>query len=460
MISLSKRSLSRALFGTLLLALAVAGPSCRKAQRPRNVIWILVDTLRADHLSLNGYPRRTSPALEGLARESVQFPNARSQASCTYPSVNSMLTSRWPNRFLGQPGDAFGIPAEVPTIAEVLRRQGYRTVAVSASAVVRDSPTRFNPTGGFGGGFDSFHEECLWRSAGCVNRSTLPLLEKGEKPFFLYLHYIDPHGPYDPPQGYRRQFMQGTSDKPFIRRGDPNPIGAWLYAGKPDPGVTPEDLQVLVGLYDDEIGYFDGRLAELLDALRKRGLLDESILVFSADHGEEFLEHHHIKHCRTLFDSSIHTPLLIRVPGLPPRTVDAPVSNVDLAPTILDLLGLDATPLQAVGRSLRPLLEGRKDDPKAGPRLQFASIGALRSVSDGRYKLIQDLGAGTSALFDLQADPGETTDILRQERRTFHRLREALGFWLQQNEGGEVAGMSLRQAAEAEKKLRSLGYLE
>jgi arylsulfatase A-like enzyme len=457
----ASKNRTRPLLVLLLAALALASPGCRKApHRPRNVIWILVDTLRADHLSLYGYPRRTSPALDDLASEAVTFRNARSQASCTYPSVNSMLTSRWPNQFFGQPGNAMGIPAQVPTLAEVMRRQGYRTIAVSASPVVRNTPTRFNPAGGFAGGFDIFDERCLWQGAECVNRAALPRLKREDKPFFLYLHYIDPHGPYDPPKGYQRQFAPGKSGKPFIQRGDPNPIGAWLYGGSPDPHVTPEDLRVLVAKYDDEIAYFDAQLKELLAALRDRGLLDDSILVFSADHGEEFLEHQHIKHCRSLFDASIHTPILIRVPGLPPRTLDAPVSNVDLAPTVLDFLGLDATALQAVGRTLRPLVEGRKEDPKLPPRLQFSSIGALRSVSDGRYKLIQDLAGGTSVLYDLQADPDETTDVLQQERPTFHRLREALGQWLQQTEGSDAAGKSLKQAEEAEAKLRSLGYLE
>ncbi len=453
----------RALLSILLAVVALAGTSCRREPKyPRNVIWILVDTLRADHLSLYGYKRSTSPTLDALARESVTFTQARSQASCTYPSVNSMLTSHWPHQFMGQPGNALGIPAGVPTLAEVLRRQGYRTMAISSSPVVRDTPSRFNPTGGFGRGFDVFHEACVWKAARCVNRALEPQLRRGKKPFFLYVHYLDPHGPYEPPNGYRRRFEQGPKpDKLFIRKGDPNPIAAWLYAGKPNPHATPEDLQYLVDLYDDEIAYFDGRLAEILDSLRKSGLLDESILIFSADHGEEFLEHNHVKHCRTLFDTSIHTPLLVRVPGLPPRTLDAPVSNVDLAPTLLDLLDLDAKPLQAVGRSLRPLLEEGKDDPKAPPRLQFAIAGPLRSVSDGRYKLIQDLGdKGSSVLYDLQADPGETTDVLRQQRQAFFRLRKALGAWLQQTEGNMAAGLSLKQANEAEQKLRSLGYLE
>jgi arylsulfatase A-like enzyme len=454
---------SRALFGALLLALAVAAPACHRGPQPhgpRNVLWIVVDTLRADHLSLYGYPRPTSPALGAFARQAATFRNARSQASCTFPSVNSMLTSQWPNRFLGQPGDAFGIPAEVPTLAELLKRHGYRTLAVSASAVVRKSPTRFNPTGGFARGFDTFQEDCLWKSADCVNRQARPLLRRGDRPFFLYLHYVDPHGPYDPPPGYERQFARGTSDKPFINQGDPNPIGAWLYAGAPDPKLTPGDVQHLVDLYDDEIRFFDGELAELLQVLETRGLLDDTLIVFAADHGEEFLEHHHIKHCRTLFEASIHTPLVIEVPGLPARDVGEAVENLDIAPTILDLLGIDPAPLHLEGRSLRPLLEGKPSGTDATTSLQFSSQGSLRAVADGQFKLIQDFANGTFTLYDLKADPGETTDVLRRERRTFHRLRETLGAWLAKTEGAGVAGISLRQATEAEKKLQSLGYLE
>jgi len=451
---------TRLLVVALLLVVVWIGPACNSKSRPRNVLWIVVDTLRADHLGLNGYSQPTSPTLDAFSRGAAVFRNARSQASCTYPSINSMLTSRWPNRFMGQPGNSFGIPEGVPTIAEAFRRKGYRTVAISASAVVRATPSRFNPTGGFGRGFDEFHEDCVWRPAECVNKSLLPLLKRGEAPFFLYAHYIDPHGPYSPPKSYRRQFSRGGAEKPFIQRGDPNPIGAWLYSGQPDPHVTPEDLKYLASLYDDEIAYFDGRLAELLRAMKERGLLDDTVIVFSADHGEEFLEHGDIKHCRNLFDTSVRVPLMIKVPGLPPRSLDQPVSNVDIVPTLLDLLGIDPAPFAPVGRSLLPLIEGRREDPGAPARLQFGNIGALRSASDGRYKLIQDLGADTSALYDLKVDPGETKDVLTRERRAYHRLQSALSDWIQRVEGAGAADLSLRQAAEAEKKLRALGYLE
>ena len=311
----------------LLLLLLVVGCSRGAAPRPRNVIFILVDTLRADHLPFQGYGRDTSPNLSALARDSLLFSAARSQASCTFPSVNSILTSRSPAVFLGQPGGAMGLPAGTPGLAELLRARGFHTVAVSASPVVRKSPTRFNPAGGFARGFEVFDEECLWRKADCVTRRAREHLHRDARPLLLYLHFMDPHGPYAPPPGYRRRFALAHPDKEFIRRGDPNPIANWLYKGAPDPGVTRADLSYLVDLYDDDIAFFDGQLARLLGDIRAAGLGGESILVFASDHGEEFLEHGHMKHCHTLFDTSVHTPLLLRIPGLGGRTVAAPGSQ-------------------------------------------------------------------------------------------------------------------------------------
>jgi arylsulfatase A-like enzyme len=433
--------------------------------RPRNVILILVDTLRADHLGVYGYGRDTSPNLDALAREATLFEDARSQASCTFPSVNSLLTSRYPAVFLGQPDKSMGIPQGVPPLAEILRGRGFRTAAVSASPVVRKSPSRFNPAGGYDRGFERFHEDCLWKSAECVNRAALEQLNAlntdDGRPFFLYLHYMDPHGPYAPPAGFARRYAtpeNGEPEKEFIRAGNPNPIGDMLYKGAPDPGVTPADLQHLVDLYDDEIAYFDTQLAELIAELREAGRLEDTLLVLASDHGEEFLEHGHIKHCRTLFDTSIRVPLLLRVPGLGASAVPHPVENVDVVPTLLDYLGVDTAGLTLEGESLRPLIEGEAPAPENGR--QLASQGPWRSIADDRFKLIHDLARGRFALYDLTADPGETTDVLRRERRSFHELHEALTAWIARTEGDAAAGESLRQAEEAEKRLRALGYLE
>ena len=420
--------------------------------RPRNVIFILVDTLRADRLGSYGYGRSTSPNVDAFAHESVRFANARSQAPCTFPSVNSMLTSRWPGAFLSQPDGAVGIPEGIPSLAEILHARGFRTVAVSASAVVRRSPSRYNPLGGFGRGCEVFDEECVWKSAGCVNRRALPHLGRGDRPLFLYLHYLDPHGPYQPPAHYHRRFARGRPDKLWVRIGDVNPVADWLYSGKQNPGFTATDLRYLSDLYDDEIAFFDESFAELLAALNTSGLLDDSIVVFAADHGEDFLEHGHVKHCRTLFDTSLRVPLLIHVPGLDARTVTSPVQNLDLVPTLLDLLGLDASPYPFDGRTLRPLLEGKR----APAPLQHALMGTLRSAADGHYKLITDLATNTYALYDLAADPGETKNLLTLHRRTFIHLHQALDVWLAANEGPE----GLRRSRKAEERLRALGYIQ
>ncbi len=445
----------------VLLLTAGCGPG-----RPRHLILVMVDTLRADHLGAYGYGRPTSPAFDALARSAVRFADARSQSSCTFPSVNSLLTSRSPEAFLDQPGKGMGIPPGVPALAEILAARGFRTVAVSASPIVRRSPSRFNPSGGFGRGFEVFDESCLWQPAACVNAHALPHLRDDGRPLFLYLHYMDPHGPYAPPAGYRRRFAiarGGWPDKDFIRRGDPNPIARFLYSGGPDPGATPADVRYLADLYDDEIGYFDGRLAELLAALDRSGLAREAMLVVAADHGEEFMEHGHVKHCRTVFDSSIRTPLLLRVPGVAPAVLRARAQNLDVVPTVLDYLGIDgigASGLRFEGRSLRPAVEGKKGKEGGNP-YQWSAQGSLRAATDGRLKLVEDLATGEVRLYDLAADPGETRDLLATrgavDRRALAALRAALARHLAELGG---ARKGVRASEEAERRLRSLGYLE
>jgi arylsulfatase A-like enzyme len=448
------------------------------ASRPlaRNLIFILVDTLRADHLPLYGYRRDTSPNLSRLAGESLVLLNTRSQASCTFPSVNSILTSRSPAEFLGQPDGNIGLPAGIPGLAEILRARGFHTVAVSASPIVRRSPGRFNPHGGFGRGFDTFEEDCVWKGADCVTSQALPHLRRDARPLFLYLHYLDPHGPYAPPAAHRRRFALGHPAKAFIRDGDPLPIGRWLYENGPNPGVTAADLGFLADLYDEKIAFFDDQLGRLVAELRRSGLLKDSIVVLAADHGEEFLEHGDIKHCRNLFDTTIRTPLLLRVPGAAPRRVSDPVENLDIVPTVLDLLGVTvdgggsrgASPaagggrsagapahVQFEGRSLRPLIEGLP--LRLG--YQRASQGSLHSVADGRFKLVQNLGTQHFALYDLAADPGERRDVSTARRRDFARLRALLEAWLARTEGRPGKG-GPEQAAEAARRLRSVGYLE
>ncbi|HET9766812.1 MAG TPA: sulfatase [Thermoanaerobaculia bacterium] len=448
---------------TIAAVLAVGGCE-RRPEQPRNVVVLLVDTLRADHLSLYGYRRPTSPALDRLAAEATVFDRARAQATCTFPSVNSILTSRYPSAFLGQPGSAIGIPADIPTLAQMLRARGFRTGAVSASSVVRATRSRRNPTGGYGAGFEVFDESCEGRAAGCVTRRGRELAARFGEPFFLYLHFMEPHAPYEPPRPYRRQFAAARLPAPrFVRRGDPTPIQRMLYSDGPKVTLDSGSVGHLVDLYDDEVRYWDEEAAVFVDGLRRHGLLDRTLLVVLADHGEDLLDHGHWGHCRSLFTSTTWTPLLLRGPAVARgRRVRAVVQNLDVVPTVLDLLRLPA-PAGLEGRSLRPLLAGEGEvspaaaTPGGRRRFAFSSIGTLRSVDDGSFTLITDLRSNEVRLFGA-ADPAQQTDLAAARPQEAARLRTILDVWMRRVEGERKA--SATAGEESLQRLRALGYLE
>ena len=444
----------------LVLAASAATVACAPAERtgPWNVVVLLVDTLRADHLSLHGYGRPTSPVLERLARESIVFEHARSQAGCTFPSVASLLTSRPAGEIMaGIERHGMAVPDAWPYLPAILRGHGYATAAVSASIIVRDTPSEINRQGGYGRGFDRFDEECLDRSASCVNARAIPLLDELPEPFFLYLHYLDPHAPYRPPRWHPRRLALGRPDRSWVRQGQPDRIFRKLYEGEPDIPFSRADLAHFVALYDEEVLFFDTRLGELLGELRGRGLLERTLLVLLSDHGEELLDHGHFGHCRNLaYETLLRTPLVIRLPGGGSAgRLAGPVDNLDVVPTLLDYLGIDPGSAAFAGRTLRPWMEG--GGPPA-PRHHFALQGTVRSATDGRWKLLVDLASGEMSLYDLAADPGERRDRAERRPEEVRRLREALLRWVAATEGGETAE-SVRRAREHQRELEALGYL-
>lgn len=475
-----------AALGLLLIACGGPGPDPFPPHRLRNVILLLPDTLRADHLGTYGYERDTSPELDALARRGVVFERAVSQASCTFPSVNSLLTSRYPQAFLGRPAGEMGLPEGIPGLAEILDARGYDTVAISASPIVRKTPGKHNPNGGFGRGFDVFDESCEWGPSACVHARALEALDalghhRGgeatgdsgdpqageERPFFLYLHYMDPHDPYWRPPELKGRFAGPyEGEHAFIPEGDPNPIGEMLYDDGPELELTDEDLRHLVAAYDEAIAYFDGQLALLLGELEARGLLEDTLLAVVSDHGEEFLEHGHIKHCRTVYDTEIKTPLILVGPGLGSGRVAPVVENLDLVPTVLDYLGIEpeaGTPeTEMVGTSLRPLIESlgvesSQPPPGEGFGQGFSWQATKRSLTEERFKLIVHVD-GRFELYDLATDPAETRDILKEERRTFAGLRGDLVGWMRRMEPG-LFGVGPRVGEDFEAKMKSLGYL-
>lgn len=446
---------------TLILLLSAAGclPQPAETPPPRNVILLLPDTLRADHVSTYGYERETTPTLDALGARGVVFENAVSQASCTFPSVNSILTSRYPLTFLGRPAGEMSIPESVPSLAAILDAAGYDTVAVSASPIVRNTPSNFNLQGGFGRGFDVFDESCMWAAASCLHEKALAHLPSGENPFFLYLHYMDPHDPYWRPPAFRGRFAGAyRGEHEFIAKGEPNAIGEMLYDNGPKLEITEDDIRHLIALYDEAIAYFDTEVAAFLAELERRGLMEDTLVAVVSDHGEEFLEHGHIKHCRTLFDTEIKTPFLLAGPGIAGgRRIPQVVENVDLVPTLLDYLRVPLPDAPMDGVSLRPLIEGNGKAPEGFDGRAFSWQATTRALTEERHKLLYFLG-GRFELYDLRDDPEELHDALTEHRREYSRLREELAEWMKATEPGRF-GDGPKVGEEFEQQMKSLGYL-
>jgi arylsulfatase A-like enzyme len=375
----------------------------RGASRRPNVLFILVDTLRRDRLTPYGYRRDTSPEIARLiAAPGAVVEEAYSQAPWTLPSVVSLLTGRYPGELLGENLSSYGIPDRVTSLPERLAALGYETGAFIGNPSLHAGA-------GFERGFGTFFAppgevEWMRRHADLVNAHALPWLAAhagGERPFFAYVHYIDPHDPYESPEVVDNQ-------SPFLP-GYTGPVtGVWvhgIYTGRlalPDP---PRDIEHLSALYDSEVHYVDGRIGELLAAIPPEVLAD-TLVVLTADHGEELHDHGGWKHGQTLYEEQIHVPLLLRWDGRIPAGQRLPgtVRLLDLAPTIMAAAGGRPDPRWS-GVDLLPALTGKGPLPERPAISQHLASGPLRAAAvSGRRKLILfDREAPFTPEDDLQA---------------------------------------------------------
>lgn len=309
----------------------------------RNIVLLTLDAVRADHLSSYGYDRETTPFLDGLAAENARFAATYSASSHTREAVPSILTGRYPDEAVD---DRFRRSAD--TIAERLRRSGFETAGFHSNPFVSRAY-------GFDQGFDTFYDDLHLGSnrllalaqraldklrnrhysrATEINERSLDWLDslEGDRPFFLWNHYMDPHGPYEAPAEYQRRFHGEAI---------PNREAQKLYhRAIDDPeSITGAERDRLVDLYDAEIAYTDDRLASLFEALDDRGLLEESLVVITADHGDAFGERGYYEHPRYLHDELVHVPLLLLGPDVTAGTVDVPTSTLDVVTTVLAALG-------------------------------------------------------------------------------------------------------------------------
>jgi len=422
-------------------------PKSADASR-RVLVWLSIDTLRADHLGAYGYPRPTSPAFDEAALGLGLFENAVASASWTLPSMTSQITSRYPSYHGAVLHDLARDPT-TPTLYDVLSRNGFTVLGVTANDLI-------SPAQGLADGFDA-----LWFDDGRANqlarRALAALQEWDGGDLALFVHYMDPHHPYDPPP-------------PFDDRFDPG------YRGAVDASHTsfqalsqirdPRDVAHVAALYDGEIAYADGEIQALLSELGERGLTERAVIVYSADHGEELMDHGSWHHGGTLYQEVLHVPLAIRVPGLGGARVSRPVSMLDLAPTVLDAFGIEP-PAPFQGQSLLPLLRG---EPLPEPWIVSETLltrdhSHLVSIRRGDQKYIVRLLPGREGgpevlgeeMYDLSKDPDERHSDLGSPHLDALR-RAALDYVTRarrQAPGPRLAPLDEDSLA----RLRALGYI-
>jgi arylsulfatase len=417
------------------------------SRRP-DVVLLVIDTLRADHLHVYGYSKPTSPHIDALARRATVFENAIAQAPHTIPSVLQIMTSRYV--------PSWTIRREDATLAETLRNAGYQTAAVVENANFETDRNAH----GLLRGFDRFYrngvihrdstEQQHWKMGTAGDTITAQAVRwwRGRdrsRPAFLWAHYFDPHDPYMPPFADDMEELSWGAHSRFpgdIRR-------TFLYRGEKGERLpfTDADRQHLIDLYDAEIRYADQAIGELLAFLDTQGDLDDALIILTADHGESFGEHDLWTHGYSLYEPEIHVPMIVKFPRQRQgERVALPAQTIDLFPTVLDVLGLPAGALRLEGTSLR----------QRTPRLAFAFHGAWSTVRGESWKLVQR--GETTQLFQLATDPGERHDVAAANAPVVHELRAARERTLATI--GLGAGEMERTSDETVDRLRALGYVQ
>ena len=467
----------RAALALAAVVVALPGSACREkrarpAPRPSpspganlNVLLITIDTLRADHLGIYGYRRPTSPRIDALAGRGVVFTRAYTYWPKTRGSMAVMLTGRRPS----QNGYGKSHPVLLdfnPTLASVLKAAGY----VTAAAVDNPNVAAAN---GYAKGFDTYRETWEEKSLAtemdrtrAITQTALDFLKQPprEKPFFLWLHYVNPHAPYSPPPPYDTAFLDaGAKAGPGLK------TVPGFHGGIPKQWAVPgqDRLGYYVAQYDGEIAAVDQEVGRVLDGLAGRES-SRTLVVLASDHGESLGEHdYYFDHGEDVFEPSLAIPLVMAGPGISAHgRVEGFASTVDIVPTILDAAKVSYPP-ELAGSSLLPLVRGESPGPG---RLFAQNDRNLSATWDQRFKLVATpVGDGRRlALYDRVEDPGETRDRSRsrpddlrvQTRELEQHLERADREWATTKRQTEGAAVSGPMSADACEKLKALGYAD
>ena len=440
-------------------AAAAASPAAPAAPaKPVNVLIYVIDTLRADHLGVYGYPLPTSPRLDAFARQGVVFERTIAQASWTKPAVASILTGLYPYAH-GATEVRSEIRPEATTLAEILAAHGYATAAFVTNVNV-------SKPFGFARGFETFtylpedpNLPAHFVLSDALNGEVLRWLgTRDARPFFLYVHSSDPHAPYTAGAELRPRFRSPAAAAAAI-----DPVELRKKFELDWSTLTPAEVEELVAEYDAEIAFNDASLGVLLDELKRAGLDDSTLVVVTADHGEEFDDHGGFNHGHTLYDELIHVPLVVRLPG-GRRAGERQATlarQIDLLPTVLAEVGV-ATPPDLPGRAL---FAARSADDEPVEAMSHTSLGRrdISAMVTERWKVIEQLPDPLTGaeVFDLIADPREQHSV-GAERPV------VAGYGVQRiSRVASAAALEVREPVhppeldpDTERRLRALGYVE
>jgi arylsulfatase A-like enzyme len=421
-----------------------------------NIVLITIDTLRSDHCTPYGYNQSTTPFMSALAQQGTLFENVYAPMPTTGPSHATMFTSRYPISH-GVVKNGYVLPENELTLAEILRKNGYSTGAIVSSYAV-------NSKFGLKQGFDFYEEQFIknassklthWQGMdveGLFDRRaeettatvTKWLKAQKKKPFFLWIHYFDPHGPYDPPTTFKNKFQRLDSD--------------------------PETNKMLTA-YDGEIGYTDDEIQKVVRYIDQQELADDTLLILTADHGEGLGQHNHLHHGMFLYEEAMRVPLVIRWPQKVPAglRIANRVELLDLSPTILDIAGVQAKNANYQGRSLKTLLSNPSQSRQSRPiflqRRLYENekykgkpiVGEKLAVLIDQWKYIEALKEKSVELYDLSSDPAELNDISRDHPDKVRRFSLMIQDWRKKH-GKEKYDQSMSK--EDIEALKALGYVQ
>jgi arylsulfatase A-like enzyme len=412
-------------------------PEQPAAPRP-NIVLLGVDSLRADHMSCYGYPRQTTPHIDSFAQGGTLFERTYSAHIPTTSAYSSMLTGR----------DAFGtqvvalrhkgpLRAEVPTLAELLKTEGYTTSCVGFSG---NAASR---------GFDTYLTFPGWGSweegrspkAQNLNQVALPELQRlaaQEGPFFLFLRHMDPHAPYLPPEPFERMFYHGDERDPANRSMEPvlafKPFRDFLASWLP-PGITDKDY--VIAQYDGAVAYMDACIQSIFTALASLGILDETIVILNGDHGETLYDHECYFDHHGLYDVTLHVPLIIRYPAKIPagRRITGYNQHKDLVPTILELAGIAPADAAFDGRSLLGLVRGDVASHESELYITECTWMRKHGWRTPEWKLIVALEPDFHfkppiELYNLVEDPDENVNLAEALPEVVAHLRRRMEQWI------------------------------